>query len=56
MNQVQQKFSVPCSTAEDVDAAVQAANNAFDAWSQTEPAERAKYMEKIADLIDENLG
>ena len=31
----------------DVDAAVQAARDAFDSWSQTTPEERAQYLDKI---------
>jgi len=39
---------VPYGNAEDVDAAVTAARNAFDAWSQTSAAERAEWLRKIA--------
>ena len=39
---------VPYGNAEDVDAAVSAAKNAFDAWSQTSAAERAEWLRKIA--------
>jgi aminobutyraldehyde dehydrogenase len=35
-----------------VDAAVQAANRAFDAWSQTTPKERAELLLKLADRIE----
>ncbi|SFE88689.1 aldehyde dehydrogenase [Alteribacillus iranensis] len=42
------------STAEDVDAAVQAAQDAKDAWGKTPPAKRAKILNKIADRIEEN--
>ena len=38
---------------EDVDAAVGAAASAFKKWSRTEPAERAKYIFRIARLIQE---
>ena len=31
----------------DIDAAVMAARNAFDSWSQTEPSVRADYLDKI---------
>lgn len=39
---------VPYGNAEDVDAAVSAARNAFDSWSQTSAAERAGYLRKLA--------
>ncbi len=39
---------------EDVDAAVTAAWQAFDEWKDISPQERANYLFKIADLIDEN--
>ena len=39
---------VPYGNAEDVDAAVWAARNAFDSWSQTSAAERADFLRKIA--------
>ena len=40
--------SVPYGNAEDVDAAVNAARNAFDSWSQTSAAERADFLRKLA--------
>jgi aldehyde dehydrogenase (NAD+) len=40
--------TVPYGNAEDVDAAVKAARNAFDSWSQTSAAERAGFLRKIA--------
>ena len=36
------------------DAALQAANNAFPAWSALSPSERAGYLHRLADLIDQN--
>jgi aldehyde dehydrogenase (NAD+) len=39
---------VPYGNAEDADAAVKAARNAFDSWSQTSAAERAGYLRKLA--------
>ena len=39
---------VPYGNAEDVDAAVSAAKNAFDSWSKTSAAERAEWLRKIA--------
>lgn len=40
---------------EDVDAAVKAAQDAFKTWSKTTPTERASVLNKIADIIDENV-
>jgi len=40
--------TVPYGNAEDVDAAVNAARNAFDSWSQTSAAERADFLRKLA--------
>ena len=39
---------VPYGNAEDADAAVSAARNAFDSWSQTSAAERAGFLRKLA--------
>ena len=39
--------SVPEGDAQDADAAIRAARQAFDAWSQTSPAERGAYLKKI---------
>jgi len=41
--------SIPEGTAADVDAAAKAARAAFDAWSQTSPEERGKYMTRIGE-------
>ncbi len=46
---------IPDSDAEDVKAAVNAAEAAFPIWSKMSRAERSKVMLKIADLIDKNL-
>jgi 1-pyrroline dehydrogenase len=46
--------TAPVSGEEDVNAAVQAAKDAFDAWSQTTPRERSEALLKIADAIEEN--
>src|SRR5207253_530237 len=45
---------VPAGTAEDVDAAVQAAKDALPEWLETTPGERAEVLLKLADLIDAN--
>jgi len=42
-------------TAEDIDAALDAAHAAADAWGRTSPAERAVILNQIADRIEENL-
>src|SRR5699024_5176699 len=43
------------STKEDIEFAVQEATKAKDAWGETSPAERAIALNKIADVIEENL-
>src|SRR5438132_7613095 len=42
------------SSAEDVDRAVAAARRAFDAWSQTTPAERSRAVLALARVVEEN--
>lgn len=42
------------ATKQDVDDAVNAAWKAFETWKDTTPTERAKILNKIADIIDEN--
>jgi aminomuconate-semialdehyde/2-hydroxymuconate-6-semialdehyde dehydrogenase len=46
---------VPDSQAEDVKKAVQAAKEAFPAWSVLTASERSVYLKKISDLILKNL-
>ena len=46
---------IPDSDFNDVNAAVLAATNAFDKWSNTSKDERSKILYKIADLIEQNL-
>lgn len=43
------------ATDADVDAAVAAAQEAFKTWKKTSVTERAAILNKIADIIDENL-
>ena len=43
------------ATDADVDAAVAAAQEAFKTWRKTTTTERAAILNKIADVIDENL-
>jgi aldehyde dehydrogenase len=40
---------------EDVEKAIDAAHEAFKTWSKTSPAERSKVLNKIADIMEENL-
>lgn len=47
--------TVPVATEADVEEAIQAARRAFAAiWSKTTPGERARLLNKAADLIDAN--
>jgi betaine-aldehyde dehydrogenase len=46
--------NAPLSSAQDVDRAVQAARNAFPAWSTTTPGERALALLKLAEAIEEH--
>jgi aldehyde dehydrogenase len=46
---------VPRSTSEDIDKALDAAHAAFATWSKTSATERANMLNKIADIIEENL-
>ena len=45
----------PRSTAADVDKAVEAANKAKKEWGNTPAAQRAALLNKVADIIEENL-
>lgn len=47
---------IPEGTAEDANAAVTAAKAAFTAWAFTPVAERAKYLQAIADKLKERQG
>src|ERR1700680_4513465 len=46
----------PLSTKADVDAAVQAAADAFPAWRRTPPGERVQYLFKLKNLLEEHIG
>lgn len=46
---------IPDSNNKDIDAAVLAAKKAFPAWSNTPVHDRFKILNRIAELIDENL-
>jgi malonate-semialdehyde dehydrogenase (acetylating)/methylmalonate-semialdehyde dehydrogenase len=45
----------PISTKADVDAAIQAAADAFPAWRRTPPGERIQYLFKLKYLFDEHI-
>src|SRR5271165_3852603 len=45
----------PISTAADVDAAVQAAADAFPSWRRTPPGERIQYLFKLKNLLEEHI-
>ncbi|HYH92098.1 MAG TPA: aldehyde dehydrogenase family protein, partial [Candidatus Saccharimonadales bacterium] len=45
--------SVPASSTEDVDRAVDAAETAFQTWRQTTPQDRSLLLLKIADKLEE---
>jgi aldehyde dehydrogenase (NAD+) len=45
--------AIPEGTSQDVNAAVDAARRAFPAWSETAAAERADWLDKIADALKE---
>ena len=47
--------SIPDGTAEDVDKAAKAARAAFDAWSQTSPEERGKFMTRIGEGLSARM-
>ncbi|MBK7764132.1 MAG: aldehyde dehydrogenase [Bacteroidetes bacterium] len=51
-----EKFGqIPNSNSDDVDRAVSAAKKAFPSWSTTTPEFRFKILNRIAELIDDNL-
>src|SRR6478752_2165555 len=47
-------LNLPEASLGQIDAAVDAAEKAFSAWSQTTPGERAGYLLKIADAIEKD--
>jgi len=47
--------SAPASDRSDIDAAVASAKGAFPAWSALPSAKRAKFLYRLADLIDERV-
>jgi len=46
---------IPSSDAQDVAAAVEAAKGAFPEWSKTSTEKRFRILNKLADLIEENI-
>src|SRR6266849_621727 len=47
--------STPLSTQAEVDAAVQAAAEAFPTWRRTPPGERIQYLFKLKNLLEEHI-
>ena len=48
----QQYATAPLSGAADIDAAMNAASNAFEAWKQSTPSERSLALFRIADAVE----
>src|SRR5436190_1356463 len=48
-------YQIPNSNKKDIEIAVTAAQKAFPGWSNTSTEKRFRVLNKIADLIDENL-
>jgi acyl-CoA reductase-like NAD-dependent aldehyde dehydrogenase len=48
--------TIPLSTAADVDAAVNAAHQAFPSWAAKSPAERSVILHRLADAIEKKQG
>ena len=46
--------TIPRAGAEDVDAAVRAARDAFESWSRTTPVSRGRLLRRLAELIASN--
>ena len=46
---------VPISTKDEIDAAVQAAQQAFPDWRRTTPVARARYLFRLKELLEENF-
>lgn len=47
--------TVANGTAADIDAAVAAADAAFDTWRSIDPAKRGRYLHEIADVVRDNF-
>lgn len=50
----EQFATAPDGTENDIDAAVNAANDAADEWGWTDPSDRANYLHEVADRIEEH--
>jgi len=50
----QESGRLPMATAQDVDAAVQAAKAAFPAWANTPPLRRARVLFKFREILEKN--
>lgn len=48
-------YQIPNSTENEANLAITAADAAFKTWSKTKYPTRAKYLQKIADMLQENL-
>ena len=46
---------IPDSDQEDMENAIQAAHEAFPAWSQMHPVKRSRLLRKMSQLIFDNL-
>ena len=46
---------VPISTKDEIDAAVEAAKEAFPDWRRTTPVARARYLFRLKELLEENF-
>ena len=46
---------VPCSSAEDIELALDAAHAAKTAWAEASPTERSKVLNRVADAIEGHL-
>ena len=46
---------VPLSTSQEVDQAVEVANQAFENWKRVPPADRIQYLFRLKDLLEENF-
>ena len=55
MSSACRKSSAACSDAKDVDAALDAAHAAKDIWGRTSPAERSLLLNRIAQVMEDNL-
>ena len=50
----EQSAEVTLATTQDINKAVETANNSFETWSNTPPLQRARIIFKFKDLIEKN--